>query len=146
MPQTEGDVIDFIRKLSADCRKSDMSLVFYLEDLVKHMGKGIPASAMATYASNWGLLKGAIQYSRWPLHLVNPRTWAASLGLGTRGELDKAEWKRKLRSEAQRLYPHLEITLKTADALLILQYAIKDQVRLGIEQREFSAISGHVPH
>lgn len=34
----------------------------------------------------------------------------------------KAEWKNKLKAEAQRRYPTLASTLKTADALLILEY------------------------
>jgi hypothetical protein len=35
------------------------------------------------------------------------------------------EWKRKLKEEAQRLFPNMDVTLKTADALLILEYAIR---------------------
>ena len=130
MPQTEGDLIARIKDIVA----RNVPTVFYLEDLVKHMGAGIPASTMAVYASNWGFIKGAIQYSGSPLHLVNPRTWAKSLGLGTASEgagVTKAEvkrnWKNKLKARAQQLYPHLEITLKTADALLLLEYAIREQ-------------------
>jgi hypothetical protein len=32
----------------------------------------------------------------------------------------KTEWKTKLKNEAQRRYPGLDVTKKTADALLIL--------------------------
>lgn len=35
----------------------------------------------------------------------------------------KTAWKNKLKEEAQRRFPQLDITLKTADALLILDYA-----------------------
>lgn len=130
MPETEGDLI--LRLVTIVSR--DGSTVFYLEDLVKHMGAGIPASTMAVYASNWGFIKGAIQYSGSPLHIVNPRTWAKSLGLGTATQVPgtlksvvKREWKNKLKARAQQLYPHLEVTLKTADALLLLEFAIKEQ-------------------
>lgn len=146
MPETEGDLIERLKTLSREARTEGNAIVFYLEDMVKHFsGKAIPASAMAVYASNWGFIKGAIQYSAWPLHLVAANTWAQKLGLGTKRGMEKTAWKNKLKSEAQRIYPHLQVTLKTADALLILQWALKDQVRLGIEQREFQSISKLVP-
>ena len=31
------------------------------------------------------------------------------------------QWKNKLKAEAQRLFPDIRVTLKTADALLILE-------------------------
>lgn len=133
MPETEGDVVAVIRRIIGHTFKHGQATipashtVFYLEDLVKHMGAGIPGSAMAVYASNWGFIKGCVQYSGAPLHLVNPSTWARSLGLGTSKGMSKREWKAKLKGHAQRLYPHLEITLKTADALLLLTYAVKQQ-------------------
>lgn len=117
MPGTEGDLTGLLRRLQPP-------VTVYLENLVKHMGAGIPASAMAVYASNWGFLKGAVQMAGWPLHLITPAQWQKALGMGTRKRgSSKTDWKNKLKSEAQRLYPHLNITLKTADALLILAYA-----------------------
>ena len=79
MPETERDLIARLKQISLP---DDYDAVFYLEDLVKHMGAGIPASTMAVYASNWGFIKGAIHYSGSPLHLVIRCTWAESLGLG----------------------------------------------------------------
>ena len=35
-----------------------------------------------------------------------------------------SEWKRKLKAKAQELYPHLDVTLKNCDALLILHFAL----------------------
>jgi hypothetical protein len=35
----------------------------------------------------------------------------------------KRDWKQKLRAEAQRLFPAVDVTLKTSDALLILEWA-----------------------
>ena len=45
--------------------------------------------------------------------------WAASACAS------RAIWKSKLKGSAQRLYPHLRVTLQTADALLILEYGRK---------------------
>lgn len=124
MPATEGDLIV---RIAAIDREACDGTVFYLEDLVRFMGK-TPMSHMAVYASNWGLIKGAIMYSGSVLHIVKPQAWIKALALGTanRGE-KKTVWKNKLKARAQQLYPHLEITLKTADALLLLEYAIKEQ-------------------
>lgn len=38
----------------------------------------------------------------------------------------KTAWKNKLKAEAQRLFPSIKVTLKTADALLIYEYAKKE--------------------
>ena len=37
----------------------------------------------------------------------------------------KRDWKAKLKAEAERRFPHLKVTFKTADALLILEAAIE---------------------
>ena len=126
MPDTEGDLIDLLKRITFPAT-ANRPVVFYLEDLVRFMGK-TPMSHMAVYAANWGTLKGAIMYSGSPLHIVKPQAWIKALGLG-KADKDAArkDWKNKLKAEAQRLYPHLSVTLKTADALLLLEYAIREQ-------------------
>jgi hypothetical protein len=58
------------------------------------------------------------------LHRVEPKVWQDPLGLGgKRSCANSAEWKRKLKAKAQELYPHLDVTLKNCDALLVLHYA-----------------------
>lgn len=147
MLSTEGDIIKLLS--SAFTASPNCPIAVFMEDLVKHMGAGIPASTMAVYASNWGLIKGAVMMAGHPLHLVTPQRWQKALGLGITGRQKattiigisdeqmkderkrvsklnsalKKDWKNKLKGEAQRLYPHLDPTLKTADALLILAYA-----------------------
>ena len=55
--------------------------------------------------------------------LVRPQTWQKDFGLGTASRCaSKSEWKNKLKAEAQRRFPHLGVTLQTADALLILEW------------------------
>lgn len=154
MPDTEGDLIRLIRELNtvteyiADrdgCDRLSVTredaAVFYLEDLVKSTGSPMPGSAMAVYGSNWGFIKGAIQMAGCELHLVGAKKWQKALSMGARGTMSKTEWKNKLKAEAQRRYPHLNITLATADALLILAYATetKNQSALsacGVEVEE----------
>jgi hypothetical protein len=53
--------------------------------------------------------------------LITPQKWQKKLGLGTSKGLTPTQWKNKLKAEAQRLFPDIRVTLKTADALLILE-------------------------
>jgi len=60
-----------------------------------------------------------------PFEEVRPQVWQGALGLGHK---DKSQppsaWKNKLKSKAQLLFPEEHVTLKTADALLILHAAV----------------------
>ena len=94
---------------------------------------------------------------------IAPKKWQGELGLGksnrirvpkkgeaTNDEIkaaksfnarEKIAWKNKLKSEAQRRFPDLRVTLKTCDALLILEVARKLQTNTGIN-RSREAASG----
>jgi hypothetical protein len=120
LPDTEGDLLlllEMVAQANADER------ICYLENLVKFTGSPMPSSAMASYASNWGVLKGMLMALKFQLVLVSPQTWQKALGLGTSKGTSKTEWKNKLKSEAQRLYPNQKITLANADAALIFRHA-----------------------
>ena len=145
MPKTEGDIIANLQGLKM---MTVSPHVAYLEQIVKHMGIGTPASTMAVYASNWGFILGALMMGGWKVEIVTPQKWQKELGLGITGRQKsdvkgmspsmalaekkrirtlnatlKREWKRKLYGAAQRLYPDIKVTLQVADALLILAYA-----------------------
>lgn len=97
--------------------------VAYLEDLIKFTGRNMPSSSMAVYASNWGFIKGVLTAFACRIVLVPPKKWQAALGLGTAKGMSKTEWKNKLKQRAEQLYPHIKVTLATADALLIAEAA-----------------------
>ena len=57
---------------------------------------------------------------------VRPHDWQKHLRLGTKKDCSgTTEWKNKLKSEAIRRFPTQKVTLATADALLILDYALE---------------------
>ena len=113
------------------------------------MEGGQPASRAFQFGCNFGVLLGILTALKIPFELVTPQTWIKGLGLGTKGLLKpelnasmgkperiaeikrvnsinnklKTAWKNKLKEVAQRLYPREHITLKTSDALLILEWA-----------------------
>jgi len=120
MPDTPGDILDFIRTIKAI---NGPEIECYMESCVKYAGKAQSGSASIVYGRNYGFLEGVIQALGIRLHSVSPQKWIKALGLGTRGGSTNTQWKNKLKAEAQRLFPSEKVTLKTADALLILEYA-----------------------
>jgi len=120
LPDTEGDLLLLLEMLSVSEAEER---ICYLENLVKFTGSPMPSSAMASYASNWGVLKGMLMALKFQLVLVTPQAWQKALGMGSSKGTSKTEWKNKLKSEAQRLYPNQKITLANADAALIFRHA-----------------------
>lgn len=80
------------------------------------------AGAMFTFGEGFGFLKGALMALGFEIILVRPAKWQGALSLGKKASHGK-DWKRHLKSEAQRRFPTCNVTLKTADALLLLAYA-----------------------
>lgn len=122
MPETPGDILETLRTIKAI---SGPSIECYLESCVKYAGKEQSGSAAIVYGRNYGFIEGVIQTLGIKLHLVRPQEWQKVLKLGKRNGATTTVWKNKLKAQAQRLFPTEKVTLKTADALLILEYALK---------------------
>lgn len=120
LPDTEGDILLMVEMFALTPHEKK---VCYLENLVKFTGSPMPSSAMATYASNWGFLKGVLMAHKFQLVLVTPQKWQGAVGLGTSKGMTKTAWKNKIKAESQRLYPNVKITLANADAAMIFRYA-----------------------
>ena len=97
----------------------------WVEKVPKFVSKLTPSSSVATLHENYGIVQGLAYSQGYALHRVEPKVWQDPLGLGGKKSCATGpEWKRKLKSKAQELYPHLDVTLKNCDALLILHYAL----------------------
>jgi len=97
----------------------------WIEEVPKFTGKNIPSSTTAVLFQNVGRVEGAAVALGYSLHRVPPKVWQEPLGLGGRKSVDtQAQWKRKLRGKAEELYPTLDITLATADAVLVLHFVL----------------------
>jgi hypothetical protein len=99
--------------------------ILVIEQVGGFAGKGQPGSAMFRFGENFGLVIGAAIALGYRVERVTPQKWIKAHGLGTRGQLTKSEWKRKLKARAQELFPQLKVTLETADALLILDAKVR---------------------
>jgi len=125
MPATGGDIVALLRGIMSASDRSGVETVCIMEAVSGFAGKAQPGSAMFKFGERFGFLEGVIQTLGMRLELVRPQVWQKAFGLGTASACaSKTIWKNKLKAEAQRRFPHLKITLKTADALLILEYAL----------------------
>lgn len=125
MPQSEDEVVEFFKTLKAqnDAEHEGQAPTAFIEKVTGFIGNAHPASRMFTFGEGFGFLKGALMASGWRVRLVRPQEWQRGLDLKRERTQTKTEWKRSLKSEAAALFPSLKPTLKTADALLILEYA-----------------------
>ena len=146
MPETEGDVLALLRSIITVHAESGATA--HVEKVGGYIGgAGSPGSAMFGFGRGVGFLYGVLMAHEIPIIEVTPQRWQKTLGMGTReharpekgmaysrDELRalaaqdarlKGEWKNRLKAEAQRRFPGLKVTLKTADALLILAAAME---------------------
>lgn len=96
-----------------------------LEAPVKFRGQSnrTTSATSVVYGQSCGALEFVfsiyLEIPKTHLSSIDPHKWQRALGLGQAGQRDKATWKRYLRDAAQERFPHLKVTLQTADALLI---------------------------
>lgn len=141
MPRDEAEVINLLRDIIR--ANSSHPIIAYIElvtgFVVKPRGeacrlcnqpieKGEPGSRMFTFGRGVGAITGALHMASIDIEEVAPRTWQKPYYVtvtepdGRR--LTKSERKRALRDIAQRRFQQIEVTLKTADALLIHAYGV----------------------
>jgi hypothetical protein len=117
MPETEGDVLDLLRTLRIGTAEAK------LEEVGGYVGKGQPGSSMFKFGRGFGFIVGSLMALGFRIEFLKPQKWQKFFGLGTSAQAGgKTPWKNKLKAEAQRRFPTLNVTLKTSDALLILDY------------------------
>lgn len=124
MPPTDVDVIELLAHLSTKAK--DVSM--FLEQPPPFAGKLIPSSASFKLGNNHGIVLGASLACGFKLHRVRPQAWMSAHPVGTKGDRTTSQWKNVLKGRAQELFPTCSVTLKTADALLILDAAIRGAI------------------
>jgi hypothetical protein len=94
----------------------------YLEKVPPFVGRIIPSSAAFKLGKSCGWIEGWCIGRQHRVILVSPQTWQAGLGITKAGS---PNWKSALKAEASRRFPWVDgLTLKTADALLILDHSL----------------------
>ncbi len=118
MPTTDQDISVLVMDRLA------ISDVVYIEKVGGYVGgKGAPGSSMFQFGRNVGFLHGLIAASKTRVIEVPPQRWQKTVQAGT-SKTHANRWKAHLKQIAQQRQPRLVITLKTADAVLILEHAM----------------------
>jgi hypothetical protein len=118
MPTTDQDVSTLILD------RLGITDVVYVEKVGGYVGgKGAPGSAMFHFGRNVGFIHGLIASTKTRVIEVAPQRWQKTIQAGTKAT-HGTRWKAHLKQIAQQRHPRQAITLKTADALLILEHAL----------------------
>lgn len=116
MPDTKTETLKLLEQFKP------LVDVCIVEEVGGYVGTPQPGSRMFTFGYGVGVLDGMLWALKIPLLKVRPAKWQTALGCGSSHGLTKTQWKNKLKDKAQALFPNIEVTLSTADALLILEY------------------------
>lgn len=99
--------------------------------IIEHVGGFIgvpqPGSRMFSFGQNVGFLRGCTRMMGWKLVSVMPHIWQKGIECGEKGAFARqSDWKRHLKKLADIYQDEIrgKITLKTADAILIMKYAM----------------------
>lgn len=125
MPETECDVLATLTMIGRYAVSHNDFKVAIMEDQTGCIAgvRNSPTSSFA-FGRGFGFLLGVLRCQGWQLHLVRAQKWQRALNLGSKAQAGgRTAWKNQLKVRAQQLYPGLKITLATADALLLLEYA-----------------------
>ena len=121
--RVEHEYIDLIRDL--DNKKYEA----VVEDVPAFVSSATSNASSFKLGYNFGFIVGALRALRLPTHLVKPQIWQKGLQ-GLRPKLGYTDRKRILKDNAIRLYPDLKITNATADAVLIMDWARNNELKL----------------
>jgi hypothetical protein len=120
MPDDVPGIVSLLREGKLNGRK-----ILFIEEVggFTKAGGSQPGSAMFKFGANFGAIIGAAVALGYEIRRVHPQKWIKAHSLGTKAGLSKTQWKNKLKTRAQEIFPNAQITLAFADSALILDAA-----------------------
>ena len=114
MPEDQAELSDLI----------PFGCTVAIEKVPPFVGRLIPSSAAFKLGKSAGWVEGWCVGRQHRVLMVTPQQWQARLGI-PKGDRTQSQWKSALKAEASRRHPTAQgLTLKTADALLILEWML----------------------
>ena len=142
MPATEPELVRLLAGFKWSVTTSGYVPVCVLERVEEFAG---PAGG--ELAEHYGFLKGALQALGFKVVLVEPEEWQTLLGSGTTvSDIHSGARKWKLKAEAQRRFPHLTVAPETAEALLMLDWAMDPTRKARLAAAAGDTTSNPDPH
>ena len=125
MPVTERDVWIYFNETIRNYRKYNLSnvCITIIEKVHSFPSQGIASSFK--FGQNYGFLRGILVALEVKLIEVSPQRWQRDLNIPSSKGKTKTQHKNALKQRAQQLFPQLNITLATADALLIAYWGTR---------------------
>jgi len=117
-----GEDFEFVEHMEDILDNPDVESVEAVVELVPPFaGKMIPSSSSFKLGENYGFIQGVLRMAEIPFTLVRPQEWQKGLS-GLQG-LTSGKRKKVLMNHAKQFFPSQKrLTLKTADAILILRH------------------------
>ena len=88
----------------------------------------MPSQGVAStfkFGESFGMLLGLLTAAGIPFDKVRPAVWCKEMGLKREEGESNTDWKNRHKQLAQELFPDVDVTHATADALLITEYCIR---------------------
>lgn len=125
---SESEQRETMLSLRAYCNAEDAQGKAVVEHVDGFCGNASPGSAMFNFGRNFGYHLGLLAACGFAVELVRPSVWQKGYPK-TAKIADRAKAKRDHKAElkeiAARKFPELKVTLANADALLVLDWALK---------------------
>jgi len=127
---SESDFLELMGDYAVSSKLEKRPVIVYIEQVGGFMaGNRSPGSAMFNFGRNFGYQVGVCQALGFKVVLVAPSVWQKKFPTKTKRKESGPQHKRELKDHAARLFPAARPTLATADALLILDYALEQECR-----------------
>ena len=99
--------------------------VALVEDVPAFVASATSNASSFKLGYNFGFLVGALRARRFPVELIRPKVWQKGLR-GLKPKMGYTDRKRAIKDSAARLYPNLKVTNATADAVMILDWGLRN--------------------
>ena len=124
MPASPQAISAILRSYVEEAEANEDRALIIIEEVPLFLATACPSvSSMAKLQRNYGILVGCAISTGATVKTVTPQEWQKHIGAGHKKTYGD-KWKAHLKELAQEAFPNLCVTLKTADALLILKGAL----------------------
>ena len=117
--RSEAEFLEFLEPINP------VGYTAIVEDVPAFVASATSNASSFKLGYNFGFLMGALRAKRFPVELVKPRDWQKGLR-GLKPKMGYTDRKRAIKDNAVRLYPMLKITNATADAVMIMDWRLRN--------------------
>ncbi len=117
--RTETEFLEFLEPINP------AGYTALVEDVPAFVASATSNASSFKLGYNFGFLVGALRARRFPVELIKPKVWQKGLR-GLKPKMGYTDRKRAIKDSAARLYPNLKVTNATADAVMILDWGLRN--------------------